>query len=192
MSRLVLFAAGALAFALAGAPAQAGGYSSSSAAGLGATMAKALAKNYTAFSGSAGRIEQKSYAFNDVEALYGGKIITGTATAGNSNSVQVGGGCDDKCGKGHVVIKEHTDARSKTYVKGKNLLLKARAQNYLQVKVDGQLWYEGDQEAHAMTRFTPIGSQAYAWARNNGSLEAKGYVRYSSGNVATTGAVVGR
>lgn len=166
---------------MAGIPAaEAGGYNSANAKGFGAVSARALAHNFAKYQGTYGTISQHSSAQTKSEIVFGA-ILTGQAAAHNSNKVVVGGS------GAKVTIREKTEARTKINAKGKNVLLKARAKNYLGVKVDGKLWFENEQTAVAVGRHTPLGGQAASWARNSGSLSAKGLVRYNSGNVAKAG-----
>lgn len=166
-------------------PAIANGYNHSTSHGFGAVSAKALGKSYARYKGSYGSISQHSQA-NTKSSIEYGQILNGNANAKNNNKVHIGS-CKSKCSKKNgIVIKEKTEARTKIYAKGKKILMKARAKNYLSVEVKGKLWYENEQTAIAVGRHTPLGSKVGSWARNNGTLSAKGFVRYSNGNVATT------
>jgi hypothetical protein len=89
-----------------------------------------------------------------------GSILTGSAIATTKNSVNFGG-CSSGCGNGSTIqIKEKTEARTKTYARGRNVLLKSRAKNYLSVHVDVKLWYENEQTSIAIGRHAPFGAQA--------------------------------
>src|SRR5690606_6333636 len=117
--------------------AMAAGYASGNASGLGAVSAKALAQNFTTYQGTHGDISQQSSAQTNSEILFGA-ILTGQAVAKNKNKVAVGGSGSQ------VTIREKTEARTKINAKGKNVLLKARAKNYLAVQVSGKLWFENE------------------------------------------------
>lgn len=184
MTRSLLLALAAVALlGCTTVSAVAGGYSHSSGGGFGVS-ARALGTSHARYQGAQGYISQTSRAGTHSSVEYG-SILNGQAYAVNKNSVHVGD-CKS-CGKGSKVdIKERTEARTKVWAKGKNILLKSRAKNYLSVEVDGKLWYENEQTAIAVGRHTPLGSQAASWARNNGSVSARGMVRYSNGNVATS------
>lgn len=183
-SKFFVIAAAMLSFAIE--PLSANGYSHSTSQGFGAVSAKALGQTYSRYQGSYGHVSQKSTA-GTKSSIQHGSILDGHAWATTSNTVHVGKNCKRRCGKGSKVkIKDRTEARTKIYAKGNKVLLKARSKNYLSVHVDGKLWFENEQTAIAVGRHTPLGSQAASWARNNGTLSARGMVRYSSGNVASS------
>ena len=116
--------------------------------------------------------------------------IKGSSQAGNH--VQLTATNDPNCapGDGRIQYDQSSEARSKIYAKGGNLLIKSRARNHLRILVDGDLVLTSDQLAIAQGRHTALGSQASAFALTNTSFAAKGYVRLDNGNVAQTSVTV--
>ncbi len=164
---------------------QAAGFASSHSGMLGAAVsAKALAKNYGKFSTPRVKLRISNYA-KTVTQITHNTILEGKAIAGNNIHLVVAGkSCNSTCGNGWVKLYEKSDARTKIYIKGKNILAKARARNYARLKARGKLLYEYESTAIALARFTPLGTQAAAYAQSQSRVATKSFVRYSSGNQA--------
>ncbi len=169
---------------------EAGGFSSSrSYVPHGTVSAKALARNYTHLTSPSARVHTNNHAKVKHHNI-NNKVLEGIATAGNQIEILAMDG-DCKCGgNGHIKVEQKSSAKTKIYLKGKNILAKARAKNHVKVKVKGKLYFENEQTAIAMGRFTPLGTQTQAYAINQSKLEAKGLVRLESGNIAVSSAKV--
>ena len=164
--------------------AYAGGFGGSFGGPIGAGIAaKSLATHYTNLGSSSGSIKTKSYAEVGQYMINNGEIIKGYATAGNQLDVNV---------QGNVKIEQTSKAKSKIYIKGKNLLAKAYAKNNVKVYIQGQLSFENEESAYAIGRFTPLGTQMKSGATSHNKLEAKGLVRLSTGQIVSTSGQVGR
>lgn len=164
-------------------PTHAAGFSSSNGF-AGTVQAKALAKNYTVLHSRSGRIHKQSQAQVKNKTIEG-QIFKGFADASNKVEIRI----DNK--RSLVVVDQTGEAKTKIYLKNKNILAKSRARNTLKVKVEGEFEFESEDYAVAMGRFTPLGTQTQAVAVNRNRLEAKGLVRLETGNVAVSSAQVG-
>lgn len=161
----------------------AGGFSSSSTP-FGSVSAKSLAANYTYLQSKSAHLHSRNYATVSTKTI-NGEILKGMAEAGNQLEINVGNK------KSLVVVDQKSEAKTKIYLKNKNILAKAQSRNTLKVKVKGEFSLESEEYAVSMGRFTALGTQTKAYARNHNRLEAKGLVRLESGNIAQSTGQVG-
>ncbi len=174
----------------------AGGFSSSFGSPIGGISAKALSKNYSYLTSKSGTVSTKNYARVSHKTLHGNngnKILKGFAEAGNKVNVYVNGQvCKKTCYNGLVKVDQKSVAKTKLYIKGKNILAKAYAKNNVYVKVQGQLAFENEEYAYAIGRFTPLGTVVQSGGTSRNKLEAKGLVRLETGQVVKASGQVGK
>lgn len=168
--------------------AQAGGFGGSHHGKMGgAAYAKALANSYTKLNSKRVKLRTSSYANITTKNLYN-QIIEGKGVAGNQTYITVDGKkCNGHCrtsSGNNVYVHNTSSARTKVYAKGKTILIKARAKNYTNVKVNGLLHLENENTAIAVSRFSPVLSMAYSRALNTTTVVSTGGVHLQNGNVA--------
>ena len=171
----------------------AGGFSSAFNNPIGTVSAKAHAHNYANLASRSGSIQTRNYAKVSHQSINHGKVLKGFAEAGNKLNIIVDGKtCNSTCKNGHVKVDQKSIAKTKIYIKGKNMLAKAYAKNYVKVNVAGKLAFENEEYAYALGRFTPLGTQMKSGAVSRNKLEAKGLVRLQTGQVVVSSGQVGK
>ncbi len=118
------------------------------------------------------KYRSETYAKTSVEVLYGGQIVIGKASAGNTTTFKT---------KGKSNYKQWKSTKVKVYAKGGNVLAKARGENYVTIKAAGKTYVVSKEVAKSIARFTPLGTTAASSTQNYINASSSGYLGIKTG-----------
>ncbi|MBN2301379.1 MAG: hypothetical protein JXN60_02555 [Lentisphaerae bacterium] len=113
-----------------------------------------------------------TFAAAETFAAGGGKLLEGSAIAGNHTVYE---------GLGKSEYEQTKSARTKVVAKGNNIQAKARSQSHTVIYVDGKAYVVVDELAKAMSRFTPLGTHAAATSDTQIYAAGNGYIGVNTG-----------
>jgi hypothetical protein len=138
-----------------------------------------------------------TFANASVDALSGGKILEGSAGAGNAQLLAIGQanclGQDGSCKTSSVSqVSSNTNSENNSflasnaskavvYAKGGNIVAKARSQTTTTIFVGGHAYVVAVEVARALARYTPYGTSAVADSQASISAASNGYIGVNTG-----------
>lgn len=169
--------------------AMAGGFTAKKHKG-GYSAAKAYATSYANIKSRNTHLKVDNHASVDFKSLFGGKILKANAESGNNIYLKVNGKrCYKKCGP-KTYLNATSSSRTKIYAKGKSILAKSQAINYVELHSKGKLLLDYESDSYAIGNFTPLGVHVDAGTFQRLNLAAKGYVRLKNGNLARSSVTI--